>query len=410
MRNEFDPKRQVQERIQTLEGNGHNADKLEIIVIGGTWSFLPKNYQTWFIKQIFEACNYKKSKTLLEAQKLNEKSKHRIIGLTIETRPDYINEKEIIRLRKLGTTRVELGVQSLDNKILNLNRRGHLIEQTTIATKLLKDTGFKICYHMMPNLPGSDFKKDLQMFKDLFNNPNFKPDMLKVYPCVVLAEAPLYKWYLEKKYKPYTTKQLIKLLKEVLMGVPYYCRVQRVIRDIPEQSIAAGSKVSNLKEYVEEELKKENKTPKDIRTREIKDNYDPKEEIFLFKEVYKASDGDEIFLSYENKNRTKLYSLLRIRIPSQSLNKKKFFIKTLENSALIREVHTYGQVVPLDKDILAPQHIGLGKKLMIEAENISKNEYNLKKIAVISGIGVREYYKKLGYKLENTYMVKHLKN
>ena len=194
------------------------------------------------------------------------------------------------------------------------------------------------------------------------------------------------------------------------MGVPYYCRVQRVIRDIPEQSIAAGSKVSNLKEYVEEELKKENKTPKDIRTREIKDNYDPKEEIFLFKEVYKASDGDEIFLSYENKNRTKLYSLLRIRIPSQSLNKKKFFIKTLENSALIREVHTYGQVVPLDKDILAPQHIGLGKKLMIEAENISKNEYNLKKIAVISGIGVREYYKKLGYKLENTYMVKHLKN
>jgi len=261
---------------------------------------------------------------------------------------------------------------------------------------------------MMPNLPGSNFKRDIQMFKDLFNNENFKPDMLKVYPCVVLAEAPLYKLYLQKKYAPYTTKQLIKLLKEVLMSVPYYCRVQRVIRDIPEQSIAAGSKVSNLKQYVEEELKKDNLVPKDIRTREIKDNYNPKEKLFLFKDTYKASDGDEIFLSFENKDRTKLYSMLRLRIPSQSLNKKKFFIKTLENSALIREVHTYGQMVPIDKKQIAPQHMGLGKKLLIEAEKIAKEKYHLNKISVISGIGVREYYKKSGYKLENTYMVKHL--
>lgn len=408
IRNKFDPFDQVKERIETLERNGHNADKLEIIVIGGTWSFLPKSYQTWFIKRIFEACNYKKSKTLDQAQKINEKTKHRIIGLTIETRPDYINEKEIIRLRKLGVTRIELGVQSLYNDVLNLNKRGHLIERTTKATKLLKDAGFKICYHMMPNLPGSDFKRDIQMFKDLFNNENFKPDMLKVYPCVVLAEAPLYKLYLQKKYKPYTTKQLIKLLKEVLMLVPYYCRVQRVIRDIPEQSIAAGSKVSNLKQYVEEELKKDKLTPKDIRTREIKDNYNPKEKLFLFKDVYKASDGEEIFLSFENKNRTKLYSLLRLRIPSHSLTAKKFFIKNLENSALIREVHTYGHIVPIDKKQLAPQHIGLGKKLIAEAEKITK-KYKLNKISVISGIGVREYYKKLGYKLENTYMIKHLK-
>ncbi len=192
------------------------------------------------------------------------------------------------------------------------------------------------------------------------------------------------------------------------MTVPYYCRVQRVIRDIPEQSIAAGSKVSNLKEYVEAELKKEHRLPKDIRTREIKDTYNPKEKIYLFQEIYDANQGKEIFLSYENKERTKLYSLLRLRIPSQSLNKKKFFIKTLENSALIREVHTYGQLVPIDKNMLAPQHIGLGKKLMIEVERIVKKEYHLKKIAVISGIGVREYYKKLGYKLENTYMTKLL--
>jgi len=308
----------------------------------------------------------------------------------------------------LGVTRVELGVQSLYDDILKLNKRGHLTNKTILATRLLKDSGFKICYHMMPNLPGSNFEKDIKMFQELFINENYKPDMLKIYPCVVLADAPLYKLYLQKKYKPYTTKQLIKLLKHILMTVPYYCRVQRVIRDIPKQSIMAGSRVSNLKEYVYKELRQENLIPRDIRTREIQDNYEQNEKIFLHEEEYKASNGIEIFLSFENQNRTKLYSLLRLRIPSYMFTKQKPIIKNLQNCAIIREVHTYGQVTPLKQTLLAPQHRGLGKTLIAQAENLAKQKYGLNKIAIISGIGVRQYYKKLGYHLENTYMVKYL--
>ena len=416
--NKFDPYSQVKTRLKALQITGHPTDKIELIVIGGTWSYLPKKYQTWFIKRCFDACNGRVSRNLKIAQNSNEKSKHRIVGLTLETRPDFITKSEIKRMRKLGATRVEMGVQSLYDNVLKLNQRGHKVKSVIQATKLLKDAGFKICYHMMPNLPGSNVKKDKEMFKELFFNPNFQPDLLKIYPCALLKEAQLYQWWLKGKYKPYQERQLINLLKSIKKIIPYYCRIQRLVRDIPSYSVVVGpAKISNLRQVITREAQKEGWKCKCIRCREVKADYNPKEKLFLFRQDYEASDGKEIFLSYEDKNREKLYSLLRLRIPSYvpqsgtsagKPSQKKHFLSVLENSAIIREVHTYGQLVPISKTQIAPQHRGLGKKLIKEAEKITKKEFNLNKVAVISGIGVRNYYRKLGYKLKGEYMVKKL--
>ncbi len=404
LRHDFDPKKQTRERLEVLALNGHPTDKLEIIVIGGTFSFFDKKYQNAFIKKIFDTCNQQSSKSLLEAQKTNEKAKHRIIGLTIETRPDFIDHQEIKHLRKLGVTRIEMGVQSVYDDILKLNKRGHPIKTTIEATKLLKDAGFKICYHMMPNLYGSNPKKDLAMFKELFSNQDFQPDMLKIYPCMVIKEAELFGIYQKGLYKPYTYKTLLKLLKDILLEVPSYCRVQRLIRDIPAISVVDGVKVSNLREFVERELTQENKKVWEIRYREIKDSWNPKAKLEMFRLDYQASDGQEIFLSFEDKERKNLYSLLRLRIPSQ----EKPDFKALENSAIIREVHTYGKQIKIKNKSTSAQHQGLGKQLILKAEEIAKKEFKLSKMAIISGIGVREYYQKLGYKEQDTYMTKKI--
>ncbi len=391
--NKYDPYLQVKMRLRALENAGHPTDKIDLRVIGGTWSFYPKTYQTWFIKRCFDACNYRDggSTSIGQAHKLNEKAKHRIIGLSIETRPDYINAKEIKRLRELGVTRVELGIQSIYDDILKLIKRGHGRKEIIKATKLLKDAGFKVCYQMMPNLPGSTVKKDEKMFKELFSNPDFQPDLLKIYPCALLKEAPLHGWWKKGKYKPYTEKQLIELVKSIKKTIPYYVRIQRITRDIPSQSIVAGpARISNLRQLIAGEVK-----CKCIRCREVKEEYNPKEKLKLFRRDYKASKGEEIFLTFEDKRREKLYSLLRLRITSQ-------------NAAIIREVHTYGQQLPIVRGLtsnISPQHKGLGKKLMKEAEKIVKAS-GIKKIKVISGIGARNYYRKLEYKLEDTYMVK----
>ncbi len=384
----YDPFLQTKNRIKMLENQGHPTDKIELRIVGGTWSFYPKKYQMWFVKRCFDACNQKNSKTLIGAQRLNEKAKYRIVGLSVETRPDFINTSEVKWLRKLGTTMVELGIQSIYGNILKLNLRGHGIKETILATKLLKDAGFKILYQMMPNLLGSDLKKDEKMFKELFSNPDFQPDLLKIYPCAILKGTKLYKFWRSGKYKSYSEKQLISLIKSIKKIIPYYIRIQRITRDIPSQKILEGAaKISNLRQIIAEISKKENWKCKCIRCREVRDNYDPKEKLFLFRQDYNASDGKEIFLSFENKKRTKLYSLLRLRITSQ-------------DKAIIREIHTYGSLIALGEKKSAPQHKGLGKKLIKEIEKITKKEFCLKKIAVISGVGARDYYRKLGYKSE----------
>ncbi len=400
----FNPYFQTKQRIKALQLTGHPTDKIDLRIIGGTWSYYPKNYQTRFIKRCFDACNNKTSKNLIQAQKLNESTKHRIIGLSIETRPDFIDKVEIKRLRNLGVTKVELGVQTIYDNILKMNLRGHKIKDTIKATKLLKNTGFKVSYQVMPNLLGSTPKKDIEMMKTIFSDEKFKPDLIKIYPCALVKEAPLYELYKKGKYNPYSLKILIKILCEIKKDIPYYTRIERIIRDIPSPRIIKGPvKISNLREVVKKEMKEKNWECKCIRCREIKAKYDPKEKIYLFRNDYNASGAKEIFLSFENKKRNKLYSLLRLRIPSND----KPVLSVLKNAALIREIHTYGQLVPISEKKTAPQHKGLGKKLIKEAERIIRNEFGLKKIAVISGVGARNYWRKFNYKLKDSYMVFH---
>ena len=420
--NKFNPYDQVQSRLKALEGTGHSITKIELIIIGGTWSFLPKKYQEWFVKECFRAANgYNRQSTidnqqLEKEQRRNETAKHRIIGITIETRPDFINGNEIKQLRRLGVTRVELGVQSIYDDILEENARGHNIAATIKATQLLKDAGFKICYHMMPNLPGSDLKKDEKMFDRLFNGPDFQPDFLKIYPCVVVKQAPLYKLWLKKQYKPYSDKQLINLLAEIKQKIPVYCRIIRIYRDIPSWQISAGSKISNLRQSVIKEMGKQGKKCLCIRCREIKDNFSLKEALKLFREEYFASNGREIFLSFEDKKRNRIYSLLRLRLPNQRTAMKSmdtearplYPFPVLENAALIREVHTYGRAIDFGRqERTSPQHQGLGKRLIGEAERIARKT-GFEKIAVIAGVGAKGYYRKLGYRLKETYLVKSL--
>lgn len=388
----YDPYLQVKKRIEVLKSTGHNVQKIDLRIIGGTWSYYEKEYKIWFIKECFNACNQTKSNTLFEAQKLNENAKHRIVGLSFETRPDFITKKELLEMRELGTTKVEIGVQSIYDNILKETKRGHNVATTIKATKLLKDAGFKVSYQVMLNLPLSTPKKDLEMLKELFANEDFKPDYLKIYPCALIKNTPLYNDFKKGTYKPYSEKELINLIKEIKKQIPYYVRIERIIRDIPAPLIVkGGAKVSNLRQVIDREIQKENWQCKCIRCREIR-NKKHDENIKMFREDYNASSGKEIFLSFEDEKRNNLYSILRLRINSES-------------KALIREVHTFGESKKL-KEKGKVQHKGFGKALIKKAEEIVKKEFKLNKIHIISGVGVREYYRKLGYELENYYMVK----
>lgn len=397
---EYDPHRQVEARLNALELEGHPTDKIELIVIGGTFSSLPRKYQEDYIKKCLDALNKASSKELDKAKKKNETAKHRCVGLTLETRPDYISEEEVEHMRYLGATRVELGVQSVFDDVLKYNKRGHTIQETIQATKLLKDAGLKICYHMMPNLPNSNLKKDLEMFNIIFTDQRFQPDYIKIYPCMVTKGSGLYDLWKAGQYKPYSDKELEDLICEIKKTVPYHVRIMRLIRDIPSSDIEAGSKVSNLRQSAQKKLAKEGSRCKCIRCRESGLNLAKSEEIKLFTEEYDASGGKETFISYESDDRSTLYSLLRLRLTKDT------FISEIKDCALIRELHTYGQQIRIGKKG-ETQHKGLGKKLILEAEKIArKNGY--KKIAIIAGIGVRDYYRGLGYELVGEYMVKSL--
>jgi len=418
----FDPCLQVKKRIEMLQKQGHSTDKIELIIIGASWTAYPKNYQEWFIRRCFEGANLTNGKkqianSLWQAQKINEKAKNRIIGISVETRPNLITPEEIKRMRQLGITKIELGVQTLDEKILTKNKRGHGLKEIISATKLLKDAGFKICYHIMPNLYGSNPKKDLEMFKKLFSDENFRPDYLKIYPCVVTRGSKLYKLWQKKKYKPYSEKTLINLLIKMKTIVPPYVRIIRVFRDIPSDKIEGGVKISNLREVVKKEMEKKGLKCKCIRCREIKDlpltNYN----LHLMKRTYNASGGKEIFLSFEDTKNDRILAFLRLRLSTNNgeLEQIPNKIPVLKNAAIIRELHTYGELVEIGKKKkTASQHKNLGKKLVKEAERIVKDmarpqknkNTRIKKIAVIAGIGSRQYWRKLGYKLKETYMVK----
>jgi len=420
----YDPYKQVALRLKSLENNGHEPTKIEIIVIGGTWSYLPTTYKYWYILNCFRAANdfaklrklvfkrpaseqkfnlglkspYQKNlslgylkKALKIEQAKNEKAEYNIIGLTLETRPDYINESELLEMRDLGCTRVEIGVQAVDDQILQLNKRGHGVKEITEATKLLKEYGFKVTYHLMPALPGATPKQDLILFKRLFSDERFQPDQIKFYPTVVTKGSLLYRWYRQGKYKPYSDKVLQELIVKCKAVVPPYVRIIRLIRDIPGESIVAGNKITNLRQVMKDRGVKCNC----IRCREVKEQLlitDYKLRVIK----YSASGGIEYFLSAESNDAKILYGFCRLRISKNSP----------VAPAIIRELHVYGELVSMGSTKKV-QHSGLGKRLLIEAENIAKNN-KCANISVISGVGVRGYYRKLGYKIKNSYMIKSL--
>ena len=466
MRVNYDAYKQVKARLNAFEAMNHPTDKIELIIMGGTFLEYPKKFQYSFIKGLYDGLNIKKSRTLEDAQKLNETSRQRCVALCVETRPDVCS-KFIDRMRGWGVTRVELGVQIIDNLIYKNIKRGHKVEDVVKATEDLKNAGFKVGFHVMPGLPGSDFKKDLELFKKLFSDERFKPDQLKLYPCQVIPGSELEKIYWKGGYQPYTKEETEKILLEMFKVVPRYCRVMRVMREIPPDYLVAGTTKIDLRKDIEEELRKKdtqrytlknillniftrgkNKI-KEIRYREIGFVLRDKRKLDLNLKLkitkYKASKGTEYFLEIINKDDI-LFGLLRLRIfesdlgsPCSLINKKQLIKNSCVNNikksrakrgnihqmhAIIREIHVYGQSLKLGEEVekVGPtgvpreqgklykgqQHKGLGKWLMKEAEKITKKN-NIDRLLIISGIGVREYYKKLGYVLEGSYMIKDIK-
>jgi elongator complex protein 3 len=402
----FDPYTQTISRIKQLEELGHSCDKVELVVMGGTFTAQPLAYQREFVKGCFDAMNAKPSRDLIEAHERNERAKYRCIGLTIETRPDWCKEKQIDSMLNLGCTRVELGVQNPDDRIYSLVKRGHTVKDVIESTKLLKDSFLKVNYHMMPGLPGSDFDKDLKMFRKIFESENFKPDMLKIYPCLMtkpeFGQPELHKMYEKKEWVPYTTEQAAELIAEMKRFVPKWVRIMRIQRDIPSPMVQEGVKATNLRQVIHQKIKIKNVKCNCIRCREIKGET-PAESI-LQREDYNASGGKEIFLSYEDTINDKILGFLRLRKPDKS------FRPEIDNRTMgIRELHVYGPVVGIDKKpSKETQHRGYGERLVREAERIAKEEFDAKRMAIISGVGVREYYYKLGYRRDGPYVSKLL--
>ena len=442
IRNKYDSYLQVFNRLEQYVVLGQNPEKVELIIMGGTFPSFPKKYQKEFVYYAFKAMNdfsklfYKKEKfdivkfkeffglpgkvgdekrvkniqdkllalkkkgkkTLEQEQKLNEKSNIRCVGLTIETRPDYAKLEHANYMLKLGCTRVEVGVQSVYDKALENINRGHDVNESIIATRTLKDLGFKINYHMMPGLPGISYKEDLKGLKEIFTNPDFRPDMLKLYPCMVLKGTKLYKDWKKGKYKPLTTQQAAKLIIEFKKHIPEYVRIMRVQRDIPTKITEAGVDRTNLRQFIHEKMKEKGVKCRCIRCREIRDK-EIKGKVKLKINNYEASGGSEYFISLVNNDN--LIGFCRLRFPSQSFRRE-----ITKKSALIRELHVYGSAARI-KEKGKVQHKGFGKKLLLTAENIVRKA-GKKKIVVISGVGVRDYYRKLGYKKQGPYMVKNL--
>jgi len=400
----FDPYEQVKSRLEQFEITGHNPQKLQVIIIGGTFSAYPKDYASGFIKSIYDACNGEISDNLETAISLNETALYRIVGMSIETRPDWVTEEEIIFLRKHGVTKVQLGVQSLDEEVLQKVERGHGLNEVAKATKLLRNVGFKINYHLMPNLPGATPESDIKGIQLMFDDERFKPDTLKIYPTIVLPYTRLYKQFKNGKFQSWDDETLMKTLAAMKQYVPQYCRIDRLVRDITKKWTMGGTKQTNMRDVVARYMKAHNMLCRCIRCREIKGHKD-EGKIALKSFEYDANDSKEIFLSYESDRY--LHAMLRLRLPKQGDQLESLF-PALKNAALVREVQSFGKQIRIDtisKD--SAQHRSFGKKLIAEAERISKNN-GYEKVAIISGIGVREYYRKLGYELKDTYMVKYL--
>jgi elongator complex protein 3 len=455
-RNNFDPYLQTYNRLKALQNIGHNTEKIELIVLGGTWSFYPEEYQIWFIKRCFEALNdfpnidqreniqtqniyeeaskkpftingqratynqaishvathqgkgfFTKSELaswdeLFSEHKKNETAHSKCVGLVIETRPDYIDAKEVLKIRKLGATKVQIGIQSLNDTVMSLNKRGHGRKETEKAIELLRQAGFKIHAHWMPNLLGSTVESDIADYKELWSE-TIRPDELKIYPCSIIANTELNEEFKKGNYKPYSYEELLEVLSSVMPLTPRYCRLTRVIRDIPSTDIVEGNKLTHFRQIAENKITADGERCQCIRCREVKSKEVSFDDLELEVIEYQSSMGKQYFLSYKTKTGDNIAGFLRLSIPDKNHSESNF-IEELRNKAMIREIHVYGQVVGIgEHDEGKSQHLGLGTKLIEKAKEIAL-ENSFKELSVISAIGTREYYKKKGFHEDGLYM------
>lgn len=403
LQQEFDPYKQVASRLEALNAVGHPTDKIELLVLGGTWSYYHRGYQEWFIRRCFDAMNRYDSLTLEEAHLRNETADHRNVGLVIETRPDHVSADEISWLRRLGVTKVQLGAQSLDDHILSLNRRGHTVADTHRAVALLRAAGFKIVLHWMPNLYGASLEADRADFDRLWQG--LCPDEIKIYPNQLLANTELYAYWLRGEYQPYTTQELVQLIADLKPSIPRYSRVNRIVRDIPSPNVVEGNKCTSLRQNIQQEMQRRGTSCQCIRCREVRNDIVDLEQLHPEDQIYSADGAEEHFLSFVTPQ-DRLAGFLRLSLPGPSAPPT--CIHELEDAAIIREVHVYGQSLPVGSEKQgAAQHVGLGTRLIQWAEQISL-ERGFNRLAVIAAIGTRQYYIKRGFQRNNLYLTKTL--
>jgi len=425
---DFHPYRQVYNRLLQLESIGHPLDKVELIIMGGTFPSQPICFQEWFITRCIQAMNDFGGdrdkmevstddeldvptyfRYLTDAQVDNERSRVRCVGMTFETRPDYSKKEDVDRMLQMGVTRVELGVQTIYNFVYHRMERGHRVEDVVEANQVLRDSGLKVAMHFMPGLL-SNPEMDLRIFRRVFSDGRFMPDMLKIYPCLVTKGSRLHQNWEKGIYQPYSTADAVEVIVEIKKMLPKWVRTMRIQRDIPAQLIEAGVKKSNLGELVYRRLEDEGSKCQCIRCREVghqasRGIYPDLDRVRLLREEYEAVGGREIFLSAEDPENDVLMGFLRLRMPSSAVHRSEIDV----NTSLVRELHVYGPVVPLgERKVDAGQHRGYGEELLKEAERIAREEHEMKKMVITSGVGVREYYRKFGYRKEGPYMSRSL--
>jgi elongator complex protein 3 len=453
---QFDPYRQTFSRLRALSNIGHRTDKVEMIILGGTWSYYPEAYQIWFVKRCFDALNdfsaarrgdevawpemptvdFREVEETVDGrrieetynqvvrrfardqqgredsqeaewseletvQRANETTQVRCVGLVVETRPDHLDLDEVVRIRRLGATKVQIGFQSLSDEVLELNQRGHDVAATHRAVALLRGAGFKLHAHWMPNLYGSSPAADLEDFQRIFTDPGLKPDELKIYPCSLIASAELMKHYENGSWKPYSHEELLEVVTGALQATPEYCRLTRVIRDIPGTDIVDGNKLTNFRELAERALAERGLASRDIRAREVRDSEVRRDELELRRQEFETSLGSEIFLQFVTPD-DRLAGFLRLSLPDRAVE-----MDEIRDSAMIPEVHVYGRLVEIgQRDSGRSQHLGLGRSLIEAATGIAA-ERGFANLAVISSVGTREYYRGLGF--EDGPLYQHLK-
>jgi elongator complex protein 3 len=416
LEHQFDPYAQVRSRIEQLKSVGHPTDKIELLILGGTWSSYRRDYQEWFIKRCFDAMNTLEHNSspnvpetkledgeLLKVHSINEMTHHRNVGLVIETRPDEINPDEIRWLRHLGVTKVQMGAQSLDDHILEINKRGHDVESTRQAVALLRAAGFKIVLHWMPNLLGATPESDREDFVRLWDG--FCPDEIKIYPNQLLANAELYEYWQRGEFHPYTTEQLVDLIADVKPTIPRYCRVNRVIRDIPSTNVVEGNRRTSLRQDIQDEMKRRGTQCQCVRCREVRGKVVHAETLNLDDMIYQSGPAEEHFISYVTPD-DKLAGFVRLSLPGN--DSPETGINDLDGAALIREVHVYGQSLAVGAEKKgAAQHAGLGTRLLEEAESVAQAK-GFKRMAVISAVGTRGYYLERGFERGEFYLTKTL--